>query len=94
MSKEELAERAGFYDVCDGYTYACNERTAFLSGYAAAEEQAKAEIERLKEALNSVISKSHSWVICEETARIEMPIHESCRKLAQKALAGGGKGES
>lgn len=41
----------------------------------------------LVEKLNSIIAKSHSWVITRETGAIEKPIHEAYRALAQSALA-------
>lgn len=40
----------------------------------------------LRDGLNSVIAASHSWVIIEETARIENPIHEKYRLIAKKTI--------
>ncbi len=40
----------------------------------------------LVEALNSIIAKSHSWLITRETGMIEKPIHDSYRNLAKSIL--------
>lgn len=47
----------------------------------------EAENARLREALEGIVAESHSWVIREETANIESPIHERYRGRAKKALS-------
>lgn len=46
----------------------------------------EAKLRQAQEALNSVIAKSRSWVITQETGAIQMPIHDGYRALAEKAL--------
>lgn len=36
--------------------------------------------------LESIVAKSHSWLITEETGYIEKPIHDSYRSLAKDIL--------
>jgi hypothetical protein len=51
-------------------------------------ERAKLEADRavLVEALNSIIAKSHSWLITRETGMIQKPIHDSYRLISHDAL--------
>lgn len=43
-------------------------------------------VKELEAALNSIIAKSHSWVITHETGAIQAPIHDGYRKIATEAL--------
>ena len=44
------------------------------------------EIDRLKDVFWKIRSKSHSWVITQDTAHIKKPIHDSYRTLANEGL--------
>lgn len=48
------------------------------------------ELKVLREALESIIAMSHSWIITEDTAYILKPVHDSYRKRAREALGSGG----
>jgi hypothetical protein len=43
-------------------------------------------VQKLREALGRIISKSYSWIITIETGHTEKPIHDSYRIIAQEAL--------
>jgi len=51
-------------------------------------DELRAENQRLRAALESIIAKSHSWLITQKTGPIEKPIHDSYREIARKALEG------
>lgn len=59
---------------------------SFEDGARWMHEVMHAENLRLREALNSIVAKSHSWVIRRETGHIEKPIHDSYRLIATEAL--------
>jgi hypothetical protein len=64
-----------------------------LYPYSGSFEQVSEDIQWLLEkleiaeyALESMIAKTHSWIITRDTAEIESPIHESYRNKAEEAL--------
>lgn len=80
---EEHADKT-FERMLGGHTNASWEvtRDDFLAGA----EWQKGENAKLREALEGIIAESHSWVIQQDTAGIEMPIHKRYRARAKKAL--------
>ena len=56
-------------------------------GFQDRAERLEIENAKLREALNSIVAASHSWVIRQETAELEIPIHQRYRKIATEALA-------
>jgi hypothetical protein len=49
------------------------------------------ELARLREALEKIIARSHSWVITRETGAIQKPIHDEYREIAKAALSDSDK---
>jgi len=46
----------------------------------------KADNQILKEALEKIVAKSHSWIITFENGFIEKPIHDMYRDIANQAI--------
>lgn len=46
----------------------------------------QSKLKTAEDKILSIIARSHSWVMKEETAYIEKPIHDSYRRLAQDAI--------
>lgn len=64
------------------------ERNSIAAGcYSLEVDEEKSRSAKLIDALNSIIARSHSWIITERTGAIEAPIHASYRKMATSAIA-------
>lgn len=68
-------------------------RVSFIQGYNAATKDLQSQVEKLQgkldvaiEGFKTIKANSHSWIIKQDTAYYEGPIHDRYRNLAETTL--------